>query len=504
MKLTPLLRVRHYFGAFMSWYEFDESGLNKSQKLYINVIQKIFNVRNPEKKWVPYILEPHQKQYHSESIVCKKYDAADRMIIKSRNTSFTTSTLIDLIMAANEWEDHIVPIIAQRFTDACDIIDDARKILQHVNPNDMLDANEIEMLGTEIKFPNGSVIRAYPSSSAADGVRGRRTLTMLIDEAAIQRNFKELLAAAQETSSGAIDGKVLFQMNIGTTLRGRTSYFYNFYQRAKTEEKMEFTVHEWPVINPSKLKTGTPLTEQNLQPIAWWHDLAELEKARFRDINSFMQEYMCIPLDDTNNYIPYELILSCVDKSLPNKMPDRAGYYAAGLDVATLHDLATLDIFEKTEFGWIHRLSRRYKNLALPLLQDEMENIIQKINLQRFSIDMTGIGTQLVQYLKMNYGSKIQGVHFARRVGDFSQPVKEKIAITLKTLMQDDKIRLIDEPILVNHINAVDYGLNAAATDEGHADHFWSIGLAVTDDIETIAQKKKEIIAPSYVAFAKR
>ena len=215
-----------------SWYS-PPTSLTKLEGIYLDFLERIFYVKNPLKQWIPYKLTPHQEEYHKYDLACQKYKSVDKLVVKSRQTSFTTSSLISLIMAGVMWEEHTMPLMRLRFESAKELIKEAKELIKHVEPdNGFVNPDDFVFTTTKIVFPNGAELTAFPANDeSADAVRGLRVLTGLIDEANFMKYFNDIFIAFQDADSGSdVKGRKLFQMIIGTTLRGLTTPFYQWYR----------------------------------------------------------------------------------------------------------------------------------------------------------------------------------------------------------------------------------------------------------------------------------
>ena len=100
-------------------------------------------------------------------------------------------------------------------------------------------------------------------------------------------------------------------------------------------------------------------------------------------------------------------------------------------------------------------------------------------NLYRACIDATGIGAQLAEDAKLDYGYKVEPVMFTgSSKEDMAVHIRGLFEDRLITIPKDDKIR--DDLHSVKKV--VTSGGNvryvAPETDDGHADRFWALALA--------------------------
>ena len=63
---------------------------------------------------------------------------------------------------------------------------------------------------------------------------------------------------------------------------------------------------------------------------------------------------------------------------------------------------------------------------------------------------------------------------------NFSRDVKTKIATSLRNKIQDDEVYFIKEDRFMDELHSLPYDtLNAAHTNNAHADRFWAVALAL-------------------------
>ena len=216
-----------------------------------------------------------------------------------------------------------------------------------------------------------------------------------------------------------------------------------------------------------------------------WTDDQFLQSCRdeMPDDESYLREYMCVPEEDGDNYLPWALIIGCANRNLPvmpwHKLP---GPFYLGYDVGRKKDLsvltllhgvgdhlvmADLQVLEKKKFSEQRAFLRRY--LSDPRI----------ISAQ---IDATGLGMNLAEDMQDEFG--------ANRVHDvmFTNPVKHELAVPMKRRFEDRTISIFDELKLHADLRSVKteatssgnviFTAEAGETD-GHADRFWSLALAI-------------------------
>jgi phage FluMu gp28-like protein len=175
------------------------------------------------------------------------------------------------------------------------------------------------------------------------------------------------------------------------------------------------------------------------------------------------------------------------------------GRLYVGFDVGRKSDLSVITVVERVGSQFLVRGILRMRNMRLPDQQLRLGEICGLRNFHRAAIDMTGLGLGLFEYAQKEYGiSRIHGINFAetvpasrsiRRDGCKRERVRvtEAMATELLRLYEDRRIQHPREAQLREDLRKPERVTSpggrvsiAATRDEaGHADHFWSLALAI-------------------------
>lgn len=465
-----------------------EKPITRSQELYVDFLRKTFNIFSTrQNEWISYNPVSWQKEFHAYSINALHRDLwKDRLVVKGRGISFSVSSMIDLIVSATKFNNIVIPVVSHRLTpNAIDLVEIGRKLALNANIDFGIKENTAK---SELVFKDsGSIIRAYPSGNV-NALRQLRTFTGLLDEVTFYRDINGVMSAAQSMMS---EGG---QITMGSTVWSETNYFWELYQ--KQRENPTKYVFDLPIFDKEKFDINKSIISQykaGLLPLVWWQDLNILEDERLRDRDSFLREHLCTPSSSGSNFIPMENILRNVDESLTNfDSYSCDNKLTCGIDIASTNDYASISIVEHSEFGLILRHQKFIKGISLPKLQTFLSNLIREWNFVRVRLDMTGIGTQIGQALRTEFGSVVEPIHFGSVVegkivggsqkitqGVFgSQSVREKMAYNLLYLFSDDKIKVLNDSLLIKHVHGMSWDLKQCLCTDGHCDGFWSLALA--------------------------
>jgi phage FluMu gp28-like protein len=175
--------------------------------------------------------------------------------------------------------------------------------------------------------------------------------------------------------------------------------------------------------------------------------------------------------------------------------------FFVGLDVGRSHDLTVITVLEKQPHSQrlIVRAILRLRNLRLPDQQQRLAAICRLPQFRAAHIDMTGLGLGLYEYAQQQFGPRIHGINFASSIpcAPFqvrnqkseikNAPVPQVLATQLLQAYEDRRIhhpidqQLRDDLRKPERITSPTGRVSIAATRDGagHADHFWSLALAV-------------------------
>ena len=487
-----------------SWY-IHQDIVYPNQKKYINDIQTIFKVLDPEKQWVPYILQPHQVDWHLNDVVLKGHKAKTKIVIKSRNTSFTVSSIITILMSVPFYPHQVIPVVRLNQTRAIDLVNEIKEIIKHMNviqeedgsyfPFNPKDVN-MEASGS-IKFPNGVEIRAFPASnSAAETIRGLRIAGCagLIDECNFMKDFMNIYIAMRDASSGSIGGRKEFQVLIGTTRKGRSTTFNIWFEEIEKQGLNNIKIYKWPVFDPMKVDLNIPFTEQNLKPIVKWHDINDLENKRRESLNRFKEEYMAMLVDADDTFYEFYVIKKSLEigekyKCVQLTKPEEGKEYYIGIDVASgvNKDYFVISIFEKISEHYLQCYLNYSRDKELPQMEEFCINLIEEWNPKKVRIDSVGNGTQISQKLLQLFGPNIieplkgnmsiKGVD--RRI---PLSLNEFAHTNLKELMAFGFVGLINDEKQLLHFTAWTDNFKAESGVLGHGDIVIANMFAVLPD----------------------
>ncbi|HLD78718.1 MAG TPA: terminase family protein, partial [archaeon] len=391
-----------------------------------------------------------------------------------------------------------------------------------------------DILQHEVKFPNGSRIIGLPANP--DTARGY-TGNMILDEFAFHQHDREIWAAAfGRVSRGDLKLRVL------STPNGCRGKYYELAKEVGLENQPQRTQR---IIEGKEIRTASLRSSASsaVSPFSghWCDvhtavaqgcpiDVAALRQA-IGDEETWQQEYECVFLASSANYIPLEMILECqspeataafpagwphinpsrdrkgagvplpikgqpplADPSTPLRAGARGSDSATpysllptphsrelyfGYDVGRVRDLAVLAVVEKVGDVFWTRALLEMPGATFAAQEQVLRDVIP--HCVRGAVDATGLGMEMAERLAAQFPGKVEPV-------TFTLARKQDLAIRMKRSFQERAIRIPDSRELRRDLNSVKRIVTEAGNirfdaerdaDHGHADRFWALALAL-------------------------
>lgn len=333
-------------------------------------------------------------------------------------------------------------------------------------------------------FANGTRINSMSSSPDAQaGKRGDR----LLDEFALHKDPRKLYAIAYP---GITWGG---QLEIVSTHRGA----HNFFNELVTEIREKgnpkrMSLHR--VTLEDALNDGFLYRlQQKLSPDDERQAMDETDyfnwiKSGCPDEETFLQEYMCVPADEASAFLTYDLLAACEYDRTPGNLSDESDFsdlagkdLYIGVDVGRKHDFTC--IWVNSLEGGRHFCRRLIvmRNRSFSAQEEVLYRLLELPNMRRCCIDATGLGMQFAERAAARFGKyRVEGV-------TFSAPVKEQLAYPVRAAFEDLNLRIPFDRELQADLRAIKKETTVAGNirfsadrgDNGHADRFWALALAL-------------------------
>ncbi len=240
----------------------------------------------------------------------------------------------------------------------------------------------------------------------------------------------------------------------------------------------------------------------------------EQARAQALDKAAYDQNYECSFADESLALLSHELISAaeCDDEDVAqiceqNWTPDalelmrqaKSPLYA-GLDVGRKVDLSVLTVLERVSGVFYVRGMLRMRDMRLPDQELRLKELRQQCRqVRQICIDMTGLGLGLFEYVQrtmgehmvsgINFSSSVSATKVIREEGRNREKVRvtEAMAMEVLRVYEDRRIRqprdwqLREDLRRPGKVTTPAGRVSIAATRDGagHADHFWSLALAL-------------------------
>lgn len=367
------------------------------------------------------------------------------------------------------------------------LIRDVRKVVAMLEPSaaamgKRLLAKDDEGGSRSIRWANGRTTHSLSSNiDAQSGKSGRR----ILDEFALHRDPKRLYGIAQPgTAWGG-------SMDIISTHRGSGNYFAALVEEARAGgNPKKFSLHR--VTIDDALQQGLLFKLQSrMEPsdVRLHMDEGDYQnhvRSECPDEASYLEEYCCVPADDESAFIDYELISRCEypegdgwRHSLA-QLADQTDDLFLGVDIGRRKDLTVMWVLRKVG-DVLHTVFTAELQRTSFDVQERMFNDIMGLpRLRRACVDETGIGMQFAESGVKRYGYRVEPI-------TFTNGSKEWMAYALRTAFEKSALRIPNCIAVRSDIHSVRKEYTGAgsirfaadSSNNGHADRFWALALAV-------------------------
>lgn len=323
--------------------------------------------------------------------------------------------------------------------------------------------------------------RIFSLSSNPDQQAGRAG-DRTADEYALHKEQRQLYAIMKPgTKWGG-------QLSIFSTHRGVGSYFNQLIKETREGgNPKKFSLHTITLTQAVEqglwIKIRDQLPDDDEQK--HWTDEEFLQACRdeMPDEESFNQEYMCIPEDDADSYLPWDLIIPVSSKAIMGiDWRTLPGPFYLGYDVARKKDLSVITLYHQIGGMLIQCADIQLGKMTFTAQQRVLYALLDDKRIKRACIDATGIGAMMAEQAAEKYGTD--------RVSEvlFTMASKQELAIPFKQRFEDKTITIYDDLKLHADLRSVKKTTTAAGNvifiaeagaSDGHADRFWSHALAV-------------------------
>lgn len=326
-----------------------------------------------------------------------------------------------------------------------------------------------------VTFSSGAEINAISSNPSKFRSKGGR---IILDEFAHHKNQEKLLAAAKPSTMWGSELRII------STHNGEDAVFNQLIKeikKGKDGSMKNWKLHKTTI--DEAIKEG--LVDKIVGHKATDKEIAEFLEDAFSGMTqeAIQEEFYCIARGNTSNHLlSYELINAVQrDDILYGLLESAEGNLFVGYDIARRRDLSVIWIIEQLGEIYYTRQVIVLKNTKFRDQKKILYEILNHPKVRRCCIDETGIGMNLAEDAEIDFGTyKVEPVYFTGKSKEemanhtFVSVENQKVLIPRDKTIRDD---LYSVKAVVTAAGNVRY--EAEHTDEGHADRFWSLSLAL-------------------------
>ncbi len=342
-----------------------------------------------------------------------------------------------------------------------------------------------------IEFKNGTKIHALSSNPKAFRSKGGK---VVLDEFAFHNNPDELWKAARPCITWG------YPLRILSTHNGQNCLYYKFIDQV-VKGKLNWSHHKTPI----QLAVDEGLVDKILQRKttreerdAWIQN----EKDNCFDEYTWLQEYCCIAVDEACAFLPYDLISTCELDDILRPLSEIKNDMFIGMDVGRKKDLTVIWVLEKLENILYTRSVIELVKMPFHKQEEILSEVLSCKPFRRCCPDSTGIGMQLSENAQIKFGKyRVEPIMFTNRV-------KEELAYCLRTHFEDRTVFIPKQHEIREDLHSIrritttanNIRFDADRSDNGHADRFWALALALhaagngTGEIHISSRQKFETL----------
>lgn len=360
---------------------------------------------------LPYNFYPEQRPFQAKIWNDKR---KNKLLVIPRRHGKTSLAINWLILQAICNSNKVYWYLAPTYVQAKGIVWKAPDMINKYLPLEAVDKkNDAELT---IYFKNGSQI-CVKGADNPDSLRGMNPHGIVIDEYAQVRPeiYDEILMPILLANSG-------WAWLIGTP-KGK-NHFYN-----KLIEKSNAA--DWQVMH-LKASTSGVLSKETLE-----------EAKRSMTEKAYSQEFETEFLEDAGS-----VFRRINDNSTAQpEEPQRGVEYVLGVDLAKYNDFTVISVINKSNHKQVH--IERFNQIDWTLQKARIEALARRYNDALVRIDGTGVGDPIVEDL-INVGLSVESIKF-------NNQNKSELITNLAILLEQDKIKLLDNEEQKNELQAFSY-----------------------------------------------
>lgn len=378
---------------------------------------------NLTKPWLT--LDDWQKKYIETRENC--------FLLTGRQCGKSTAMSIKAGEIATQYSNQDILIVAYTEKQAYELFSKVENYLE-MRYSNMICRGREKPTKHEIRLKNNSIIRCHACGQTGSGLRGFSLTYLFMDESAPMSDeiFTSLLPALSVTG-----GKV----DMSSTPRGKEGFFYRCSLR---DDFVKFYISAEDCPRHKK-----EFLEQQRK------NMSELEYA---------QEFLAVFLDELRRIFNDELIKKCCTLKRLALLENRD--YFMGVDVARMgEDLSTFQIIRKINNDYCEQVeSLSTSKQLITQTTDKIIELNKIYDFKEIGVDDGGAGAGVFDILLREESTrrKTKALNNATRPLDkegkkSKRILKEDMYFNLLTMMERDKIKLLDDDDLILSLKSIQY-----------------------------------------------
>ncbi|MDD3466011.1 MAG: terminase family protein [Campylobacterales bacterium] len=331
-----------------------------------------------------------------------------------------------------------------------------------------------------IEFANGRRINALSSNPKQFRSKGGK---VILDEYAFHDNPEALWKAAKPVITWG------FPLRILSTYNGKNNRYFRFVEDVK-KGNLKWSLHTTDIYRAVEEGLVDKIYDRKTtaeERAAW----IEEERANCGDEYTWLQEYCCTPVDETNAFLSYEMLANVEDPNTLMPLDSVIGDLYLGVDIGRKKDLTVMWVVEKLGRVKYTRVVIVMERATFKAQREQLFALLAHPKLRRACIDATGLGMQLAEEAQEAFGKyKVEAVTITAKV-------KEDIAYGLHTSIEDREFFIPADRAVREDFHSVrkittaagNIRFDVAKTEtDGHGDRFIAAALADNASKDTYSE----------------
>ncbi len=330
--------------------------------------------------------------------------------------------------------------------------------------------NDKDIKAFVIQFSNGTKIHALSSNPKGFRSKGGK---VVLDEFAFHNNPEELWKAARPCITWG------YPLRILSTHNGQNCLYYKFIDQV-LKGKLKWSHHKTPI----QLAVSEGLVDRIYQRKTTPEEQQEWmknEEDNCFDEYTWLQEYCCIAVDEACAFLPYDLISTCELDDVLRPLSEIKNDMFVGMDIGRKKDLTVIWVLEKLENILYTRSVIELVKMPFHKQEEILSEVLSCKPFRRCCPDSTGIGMQLSENAQIKFGKyRVEPIMFTNRI-------KEEMAYCLRTHFENRTVFIPKTHEIREDLHSIrritttanNIRFDADHSDNGHADRFWALALAL-------------------------